>query len=126
MRRARAISAVLRPASVRRVSATRAGNGSAGWQHVKISRSRSSGISSSGVSSGWRSSTARSRSLSAPALSRRSRSVARLRAAVVSQAPGLRGTPSRGHVASAAAKASCAQSSARSQSPVIPITVATT
>ena len=46
VRRARAISAVLRPASVRRVSATRAGNGSAGWQHVKISRSRSSGISS--------------------------------------------------------------------------------
>ena len=46
VRKARAISAVLSPASVRSVSATRAGNGSAGWQQVKISRSRSSGISS--------------------------------------------------------------------------------
>ena len=42
-RNARAISAVVSPASVRRVSATRASSDSAGWQQVNISRSRSSG-----------------------------------------------------------------------------------
>ena len=57
---------------------------------------------------------------------RRSRSSARLRAVVVSQAPGLRGTPSRGHRSSARANASCAHSSARSQSPVVRMRVATT
>ena len=41
-RKARPISAVVRPASVRRVSATRASSDSAGWQQVNISRSRSS------------------------------------------------------------------------------------
>ena len=46
-RNARPISAGVRPHSVRSVSATRAGIGSAGWQHVKISRSRSSAMSSS-------------------------------------------------------------------------------
>ena len=51
---------------------------------------------------------------------------ARLRAAVVSHAPGVRGTPSRGHVSRARAKASCAHSSARSQSPVVRMSVATT
>ena len=44
-RNARAISAVVSPASVRSVSATRASSGSAGWQQVKISRSRSSAMS---------------------------------------------------------------------------------
>jgi len=39
---ARAISAVVSPASVRSVRATRASSASAGWQQVKISRSRSS------------------------------------------------------------------------------------
>jgi hypothetical protein len=43
-RQARAISAVLRPASVRSVSATRASSDSAGWQQVNSSRSRSSAI----------------------------------------------------------------------------------
>ena len=43
-----------------------------------------------------------------------------------SQAPGLRGTPSRGQRSSARANASCAHSSARSQSPVTRIRVATT
>ena len=86
------------PASVRRVSATRASSGSAGWQQVKISRSRSSGIAA-------RSSPGRpvrfvgrhratSCSLAASVAPRRSRSRARLRAVVVSQAPGRRGTPS--------------------------------
>ena len=43
--------------------------------------------------------------------------MARLRATVVSQAPGRRGIPSAGQRCDAVAKASCAQSSARSQSP---------
>ena len=45
---------------------------------------------------------------------------------VVSQAPGLRGTPSAGHRSRARAKASWAHSSARSQSPVVRMSVATT
>ncbi len=61
-----------------------------------------------------------------PSLARRRRSRARLRAVVVSHAPGLRGTPSRPHVSSASVKASCAHSSARSQSPTPRINVATT
>ena len=43
-RKARAISGVARPPRVRSVSATRASGASAGWQQVKISRRRSSGI----------------------------------------------------------------------------------
>ena len=46
-RKARAISAVVMPASVRRVSATWASKESAGWQQVNIRRRRSSGTSSS-------------------------------------------------------------------------------
>jgi hypothetical protein len=121
---ARAISAVVRPVSVRNVSATRASNASAGWQQVKTSRSRSSAISSGGSSPTG--SAASSRSLAAPTFSRRNRSTARLRAVVVSHAPGLRGTPSTAHRVMAVANASCAHSSARSQSPVSPISVATT
>src|SRR6266508_1750927 len=128
-RNARAISAVLRPASVRRVSATRASSGRPGWQQVKISRSRSSytplvSTSSSGAS--YASAVTTSRSLAAPTAARRILSVARLRAVVVSQAPGLRGTPSVRQLCRAAANASCAASSARSQSPVTRINVATT
>ena len=126
-RNARAISAVVSPARVRRVSATRASVASAGWQQVKISRSRSSGTPrSSGSGSSGTCIRAASWSLAAPTVSRRSRSVARLRAVVVSQAPGRFGTPSRGQVRRASAKASWAHSSARSQSPVIRISVATT
>ena len=44
VRNARAISGVVRPPSIRSVSATCASVASAGWQHVKISASRSSGI----------------------------------------------------------------------------------
>ena len=44
IRNARAISREESPPTVRSVSATRASIGRAGWQHVKISRSRSSGI----------------------------------------------------------------------------------
>ena len=42
VRKARAISSVVRPQTSRSVSATCASGGSAGWQQVKISRSRSS------------------------------------------------------------------------------------
>jgi len=41
-RKARAICAVVSPQVTRRVKAIWAGRESAGWQHVKISRSRSS------------------------------------------------------------------------------------
>ena len=132
-RNARAISAVVRPASVRSVSATRASSDSAGWQQVNISRSRSSGtplwsVSTSNAEpeSGSTDSAATSRSLAAPTALRRSTSMARLRAAVVSQAPGRPGMPSRGQRCRAVANASWAHSSARSQSPVTRMSVATT
>ncbi len=130
-RSARAISAVVRPARVRSVSATRASSGSAGWQQVKISRSRSSAIPLGSGSGGFASSTpsgvslAACRSLAASFARLRSTSTARLRAVVVSQPPGLAGTPSRAQVFSAWANASWAHSSARSQSPVTAISVAT-
>ena len=71
-RNARAISGVVSPASVRSVSATCASTASAGWQHVKMSRSRSSATPlSSSVSPPGRGSgvdsMAASRTLVAPA-----------------------------------------------------------
>ena len=112
-RNARAVCAVLRPPSDFTVSATRAGSASDGWQHANSSRRRSSvrEVSSSIVGS-WacvtaepsRSASASSvRSRSSSARVRRSRSIARRLAVVVSQAAGISGTPSRGHVASATA-----------------------
>ena len=47
------------------------------------------------------------------ACARRSWSIARCLAVAISQAPGLSGTPARGHCSSAATSASCASSSAR-------------
>ena len=61
---------------------------------------------------------------SASPRSRRRRSIALRRAVVVIQAPGLAGTPSRGQVATAAAKASCSASSARLKSPTWRMSVA--
>ncbi len=119
-RNARAISAVLIPVSPRSVSATRASRFNAGWQQVNMSSRRSSGISLSltyGAGSGPIAAT--SRSFAASVDARRSRSIARLRAAVVSQASGWSGTPDRGQLASACAKASWAHSSARAQSPPV-------
>ena len=97
-RNAWAISGVVMPARVRRVNATWASKVSAGWQQVNIRRSRSSGTSSSAVtlSSLSAAMTATSRVLDSPTRSRRARSTARLRATVVSHAPGRRGMPSRG------------------------------
>src|SRR5512132_1932691 len=121
-RKARAISGVARPPRVRSVSATRASGARAGWQQVKISRRRSSGIT--GASSGLSSSaagggpSARSSScFSLPRRSRRRRSIALFRAVVVIQAPGLSGMPRSGHTFIATTNASWTASSARSKSP---------
>src|SRR5713226_4824154 len=120
-RKERATSLVVRPPSSRRVSATCASVDSAGWQQVKMRRSRSSctGLVSSGRPGSSLSgvSTATAPRSSCPRASRRRRSMARLRAVVVIQPPGLGGRPSRAHVRRATANASCTASSARSMSP---------
>src|SRR5438874_342360 len=119
-RKERATSLVVRPPSRRSVSATCASVESAGWQQVKMRLRRSS--CTGFVSSGWlRSSlsgvsTATSPRSSCPRASRRRRSIARLRAVVVIQPPGLGGRPSRAQVRRATANASWTASSARSMS----------
>src|SRR5450756_348010 len=124
-----AASLVDRPPSSRSVSATWASVDSAGWQQVKMRRSRSSstGPASSGMPGslvpGER--TATSLSSSRPRDSRRSRSMARLRAVVVIQPPGLGGMPSPGHLPRAMANATCTASSATSMSPKTRIRAAT-
>ena len=93
-RNAAAISATVSPPSSRSVRATRASGASAGWQQVKISRSRSS---STGPVGSWGSGSciiSACRCLSSRRDSRRIRSMARLPAVVVSQPPGLGGMPS--------------------------------
>src|SRR5439155_1788628 len=131
-RKARAISRVVSPPRVRRVNATRDSMGRAGWQHVNIRRSRSSGIpptspftvSFSSRFASRDSSSARTRVFSRWVRSRRIRSMALLRAVRVIHAPGFLGTPSASHLASATANASCTASSARSKSRRIRISVA--
>src|SRR4051794_18193914 len=117
-RNARAISAVARPPSSRSVSATCAGSPSDGWQQVKISRRRSSctGPTSSTAARSACSSIAWA-CRSARVASRRSRSIARLRAVVMIQPAGLGGTPSSGHRTTAVVNASATASSATSTSP---------
>src|ERR1700686_1711180 len=112
-RNALAISPVVNPATARSVSATCASCESAGWQHVKINRSRSSASAGSGAN-GERS---RRASFSRYLLSRRRMSMARRRAVVISHAPGLSGMPVSGHFSSAATRLSWTTSSARSKSP---------
>jgi hypothetical protein len=73
---------------------------------VKINSSRSSGNVLSSISSSTASGTSSRRVLAASARSRRRRSIARLRAVIVSQAPGFGGVPSRGQRCAATAKAS--------------------
>ncbi len=95
-RKARAISAVVRPPSNRSVSATCDGVASAGWQQVKIRRNRSSRTAPSSIgSSGVCSCTAWS-SRSPRVASRRSRSIARLRPVVMIQPAALGGRPRDG------------------------------
>jgi hypothetical protein len=127
-RNARAISAVDRPATVRSVSATRFSRAMAGWQHVKTSRSRSSASGSAAARDepDGPAASATSSTFARSVCRRRSTSRARRRATVVSHAPGERGRPPCGHRARAFSVASCTQSSARSQSPVSRISVATT
>src|SRR4029453_9451285 len=123
---ARAISGDTAPLGVRRVRATLASGARAGWQQVKISRSRSSAMVCISVS--WpraASSRARVARRSASPRSRRSRSMALLRAVVVIQAPGRSGTPATGQRSMATRKASWTASSARSKSPSTRMRVAT-
>src|ERR1700674_2790891 len=113
-RNALAISPVVNPATARSVSATCASCESAGWQHVKISRRRSSASAASGLMSEPSSSA----SFSRYRLSRRKRSMARRRAVVISHAPGLSGMPCSGHVSRAASRLSWTTSSAMSKLPM--------
>ncbi len=136
-RKARATSAVDSPHSRRRVSATWASRDSAGWQQVKISRSRSSGYTASWsvpacaatATSAGSSSTLSSTSSGSRArksTSRRITSMARRLATVVSHAPGRSGTPVRAHAVRACANASWTHSSATSRSRVMRAVAAST
>ena len=86
-RNASAISSVVRPPRARKVRATRASVASAGWQQVKMSSSRSSGIVVSSIRSSTASGTSSNRVLAARVRSRRSRSIAWLRAVVTATRP---------------------------------------
>ena len=121
------MSGVATPHTSRSVNATCASRASAGWQHVKTSRRRSSGIGSGSskvisVSSGSSSSGSLVRSV----LRRVSAFSATRRAAVVSHAPGRSGTPSRSHAPSAETYASWTASSAMSRSRVTRTVAAST
>src|SRR6266436_19856 len=130
-RKARAISGVASPPRVLSVSATCASRFSAGWQQVKISRSRSSGyfIATSSVPSGCPrrdvSTSYKSEScFSMRVFSLRTASISLRCATAVIQAPGFSGVPLLGQVAKADANASCMASSARSKEPESRIKVA--
>src|SRR5579875_2957963 len=114
VKKARAISGTVSPATSRRVRAKRASVPSAGWQQVKISRSWSSSTAGVGCGSGW--CMRASACLAWRCDSRRSRSMALRDAVVISQPPGLGGIRSRQAV-TAARTASPAASSATSRSP---------
>src|SRR5580704_11563638 len=124
-RNACAISAVVSPPSSRSVSATRAAVPSAGWQQVNMSRSRSSRTGPSSRGSSWACKSAAWACLSARAASRRSRSIARLRAVVMIHPAGLGGNPASGHRRAASANASWTASSAVSMSPKTRVRTAT-
>src|SRR5213594_328561 len=126
-RKARAISSVVRLASKRRVSATRASGASIGWHEMNMRRRRSSPTSSAAAVSKFPTVSSCRSSSSRPSSSclrssrsfRRKRSIARCFAVAMSQAPGLSGTPDSGHCSSAATRASWARSSARPTSRTI-------
>ncbi len=125
VRNARAIWAVERPATIRRVSAVCASGDRAGWQHP-ISRASWSSIRSCEARSGscpaWRSSSGiRSRHRA----ERRARSMAFRRAVVSNHAPGRSGRPERSQRVAASTNASCTDSSAISRSPTSFTSVAT-
>src|SRR5215470_19057767 len=117
-RKAWAISAVVSPPRSRSVSATWARVASAGWQQVKISRSRSScTVAASSGGSPRACSSAAWACRSWRDASRRRRSTARLRAVVMIQPAGLGGSPAAGHRCTATVNASWTASSAMSMSP---------
>src|SRR2546430_1548897 len=128
VRKARAISSVVRPQTSRSVIATCASGERAGWQHVKINRSRSSStLSSSHCSASLvldSSCLASSVSDASNRARRRMPSMALKRPVETSLARGLAGTPSRDHCSTATVKASCMASSAASKSPSRRIKVA--
>src|SRR4029079_11577470 len=110
---------VWRPRSSRSVSATCTFGASAGWQQVNIRRSRSSPsgpTASSSLGSSRACSSAACAWRSLRDASRRSRSIARLRAVVMIHPAGRGGSPSAGQCSSAAMKASCTASCAMSMS----------
>ena len=119
---------VVSPPSSRSVSATRASVGSTGWQAMKTRPSRSSpivvvergrrgpGPAARRARASRRAACVLARRASAR---RRSWSIARCLAVVMSHAPGLSGTPVAGQRSSAATSASCARSSARPTSRTI-------
>ena len=89
-RNACAISPVVSPPTSRSVSATRLSAASAGWQQVKTSARRSSGIAlTSSSSAGSSCRRPMSSALRWKTFSRRMRSIARLRAVVTIHAPGV-------------------------------------
>ncbi len=127
-RKARATCAVVNPQTVRNVSATWTSAAKEGWQQVKISRIMSSSSAGSAISQEAAAlcsiSCTSSPCLPRNAICRRTRSIALLRATLTSHARGLKGGFSAGQRSSAAAKASCRTSSARSKSPTRRISVA--
>ena len=122
-RNACATSAVVTPHTSRSVSASCDSRASAGWQQMNTSRRRSSPITSS---SGGSSVSSSSGSLASSVFARAMTFSARRRATVVSHAPGLAGTPSRGQCSSAWTYASCTASSATSRSRVTRTVAAST
>ncbi|CAM5713977.1 hypothetical protein SCALM49S_08537 [Streptomyces californicus] len=123
---ARAISAVVRPPTARRVSAIWAAGESAGWQHrtsrVSVSSSEGARSGPPGAASGGGVTKASAGVSAAAVFSRlrrasslRSRSVSRREATRISQPRGLSGIPSRGHCPAAAIRASWTASSAGSK-----------
>ncbi|GCB46011.1 hypothetical protein SNL152K_3307 [Streptomyces sp. NL15-2K] len=121
-RYARAISAVVRPPTARRVRAICAGGGRSGWQHRKrsesVSSSRGPWSARSGVTNASRGVSAATRSSRARrASSARRASVSRRDATLMSQPRGLSGSPAEGHCPAAASIASCTASSAASKWP---------
>ncbi len=121
-RNARAISAVVRPPTARRVSAICEAGDSAGWQHMNSRISVSSVSAAERSAAGTTSSSGSSRRATVSsrrrrAASARSRSVSRRDATVTSQPRGLSGTPCSGHCSEAASSASCTASSAASKWP---------
>ncbi len=123
-RKAWAISAVVRPPTARKVSASCDGADSVGWQHRNSSVSVSSAAGAAQASSA---AGARAASTGRSAASRSSRrrlavslrtwSVMRRAATVTSQPRGLAGMPSSGHCTAAAVRASWTASSQASNWP---------